>query len=182
MLFKGKKHEIEVHTKSRSTGIKLSRERLEKHLQLAGLFSQIQLAEKIADAEGILSPPRHSISRAFLEKPVSQRTVTRIALALNTEEYELYQTSSQYLVKPSSSAYSDSHDMAEEKRERNKKHFQYSLSNILFASFAVALIAIIFRNEVPFMGDRGVLKSSDDISTIVTLPLVHLAMDYQSFL
>lgn len=74
----------------RRRGIRASRARLSRALAGAGLKTQAQLAERIADLEGLESVPKDLVSRAFRELPVEARSLERIARALDVDAVELY--------------------------------------------------------------------------------------------
>jgi len=77
---------------SRKRGVIASRSKLDKAMLIVGLKTQSNLAEKIAQLEGIKTPPKDMVNRAFRQQPVEQRSLERIAIALNVESYELYLT------------------------------------------------------------------------------------------
>ena len=76
----------------RRRGIIASRARLAHALADAGLKTQAALADRMADLEGLDTPPRDAVSRAFRELPVDAHTLERIAKALDVEAYSLYRT------------------------------------------------------------------------------------------
>ena len=71
--------------KTRKRGIRASRERLEMALLKAGIRTQAALAERMAEAEGLSSPPKDTVNRVFREEPVSPATLARIARILGIE-------------------------------------------------------------------------------------------------
>lgn len=62
----------------------------------AGIKTQASLAEKIAENEGIETPPKDTVNRAFREEKVSPATISRIALVLNVTSESLYQDEEQF--------------------------------------------------------------------------------------
>lgn len=76
----------------RKRGIRASRARLTHALTAAGLRTQAALAERIADLEGLESPPRDLVNRAFRELPVELQSLERIGRALGVEAWTLYRT------------------------------------------------------------------------------------------
>lgn len=86
------------HSASRRRGITASRARLTRALTDAGLRTQAALAERIADLEGLDTPPRDVVSRAFREMPVDAQTVERIARALDVEAFTLYKTADELVL------------------------------------------------------------------------------------
>lgn len=58
----------------------------------AGLKTQAALAERIADIEGLDTPPKDVVNRVFREQPVDLATLERVARALQTPAYQLYLT------------------------------------------------------------------------------------------
>jgi tetratricopeptide (TPR) repeat protein len=58
----------------------------------AGLKTQVALAERIADIEGLETAPKDVVNRVFRELPVDPTTVERVARALGVEAYSLYKT------------------------------------------------------------------------------------------
>lgn len=82
----------ELESRSRRRGVKASRTRLIRALAEAGLKTQAALAERIADLEGLDSPPKDIVNRVFREQAVDPATLERVARALGTESYKLYFT------------------------------------------------------------------------------------------
>ncbi|HEX7122056.1 MAG TPA: tetratricopeptide repeat protein, partial [Gemmatimonadaceae bacterium] len=78
---------------SRRRGVRASRAKLYRALSDAGLKTQAALAERIADQEGLESPPKDTINRVFRELPVEVQTLERVARALGVEAYSLYRSS-----------------------------------------------------------------------------------------
>ena len=77
----------------RKRGIQASRSKLTRALNEAGLASQIALAERIADLEGLETTPKDMVNRAFREQPVEARSLDRIARALEVDVHTLYKSS-----------------------------------------------------------------------------------------
>ena len=73
-------------------GVRASRVALSKALLQSGLKTQAALAARMAELEDLSSAPRDSVSRAFREKPVDTKTLTRIAAALSVDPHTLYLT------------------------------------------------------------------------------------------
>ena len=82
-----------MDAKSRKRGVKASRAKLHVAMLEAGIKTQAALAEKIADQEGLSSPPKDTVNRAFRQESVSPTSVARIAKALDVEAYTLYLSS-----------------------------------------------------------------------------------------
>ena len=76
-------------------GVRASRVALSRALLDSGLRTQVALAQLIAELEGLESPPKDSVSRAFREKAVDPGTIARIARALNVEPHLLYLSAEQ---------------------------------------------------------------------------------------
>ena len=76
-------------------GVRASRVALSRALLDSGLKTQVALAQLIAELEGLESPPKDSVSRAFREKAVDPGTIARIARALNVEPHALYLSAEQ---------------------------------------------------------------------------------------
>lgn len=74
----------------RVRGVKASRSKLEKALLNAGIRSQAELAQLIADKEGLAMPPKDLVSRTFRQNNVSHNTIARIAQVLNIPPHTLY--------------------------------------------------------------------------------------------
>ncbi len=85
---------MKMDKRIRKRGIKASREKLEIAMLNAGIKTQASLAEKIAEMENLLSPPKDTINRVFREEYVSPKTITRIAKVLIVEPGSLYLTNS----------------------------------------------------------------------------------------
>lgn len=81
-----------IQGKPRQRGVRASRAKLERALHRAGLKTQAALAEKIAEREDIVSPPKDLVSKAFREILVEPQSLERIAAALDVPAYTLYQT------------------------------------------------------------------------------------------
>jgi tetratricopeptide (TPR) repeat protein len=78
--------------RSRRRGVRASRAKLMRALMDAGLKTQAALAERIADLEGLETPPKDVVNRVFREQPVDLATLERVARALQTPAYQLYLT------------------------------------------------------------------------------------------
>ena len=78
--------------KRRKRGICASRPKLEIAMLEAGIRTQTQLADRIAEQENRSVPPRDTVNRAFREEAVSPATISRIARALGVEPERLYKT------------------------------------------------------------------------------------------
>lgn len=76
-------------------GVRASRVALSRALLESGLKTQVAIAQQIAETEGLESPPKDSVSRAFREKPVDPVTISRIARALKVEPHLLYLSAEQ---------------------------------------------------------------------------------------
>lgn len=76
----------------RVRGVKASRSKLEKALLNAGIRSQAELAQLIAEREDLATPPKDLVSRTFRQNNVSHNTVARIALVLDVPPHTLYLT------------------------------------------------------------------------------------------
>jgi len=74
----------------RKRGIRASRSKLDMAMLEAGIRTQCELADKIAERENRPNPPRDTINRAFREEPVSPATLSRIALVLGVTPDSLY--------------------------------------------------------------------------------------------
>ncbi len=94
----------ETEARSRRRGVKASRTKLIRALADAGLKTQAALAERIADLEGLDSPPKDIVNRVFREQPVDPATLERVARALGTESYKLYFTADEAAETSSASA------------------------------------------------------------------------------
>jgi len=79
-----------MDTRSRKRGIKASRERLELAMLNAGVKTQAELSDKIAEHEGLACPPKDTVNRAFRQQFVSPATIARIAHILQVPPEKLY--------------------------------------------------------------------------------------------
>ena len=86
-----------MDAKSRKRGVIASRAKLHAAMLDAGIKTQTALADKIADLEGLASPPRDTVNRAFRQESVSPASIARIANALNVDAYTLYLSSKEQL-------------------------------------------------------------------------------------
>lgn len=75
---------------TRKRGVRASRTRLYRALADAGLKTQVALAERIADLEGLDAAPKDVVNRVFRELPVELHTLERIARALEVDAWTLY--------------------------------------------------------------------------------------------
>ena len=80
----------------RNRGIRASRTKLAHALTEAGLKTQVALAERIADIEGLETAPKDVVNRVFRELPVDPTTVERVARALGVDAYSLYKTADEH--------------------------------------------------------------------------------------
>jgi tetratricopeptide (TPR) repeat protein len=76
----------------RRRGVRASRTKLAHALTEAGFRTQVALAERIADIEGLDSAPKDVVNRVFRELPVDPTTIERVARALGVEAHTLYKT------------------------------------------------------------------------------------------
>ncbi|OKY28011.1 lipopolysaccharide assembly protein LapB [Thalassotalea sp. PP2-459] len=81
------------NNQSRKRGIKASRQKLDAAMLAVGLKTQTALAKKIAEQEGLATPPKDMVNRAFRQLPVEPISLERIAEALCVPAYQLYLTS-----------------------------------------------------------------------------------------
>ena len=81
----------------RKRGVQASPAKLRKALIEAGIKTQAELAEKIADLEGLDNPPRGLVNKVFQGKAVDVVSLERVARALQTESWLLYKNSDEYL-------------------------------------------------------------------------------------
>jgi len=79
-----------VDTRNRKRGVKASRAKLEVAMLEAGVRTQAELSDKIAEHEGLAFPPKDTINRAFRQHFVSPATVARIAHILQVSPESLY--------------------------------------------------------------------------------------------
>lgn len=77
-------------TATRQRGVRASRPKLEKRLREAGLKSQADLARRMADMEGLHTPPKDLVNRVFRQQKVEYASLERVARALEIDSYELY--------------------------------------------------------------------------------------------
>jgi len=82
----------EPESRSRRRGVRASRIKLTRALADAGLKTQAALADRIADLEGLESPPKDVVNRVFREQAVDPATLERIARALGIDAFKLYLT------------------------------------------------------------------------------------------
>ena len=75
---------------TRQRGVRASRPKLEKTLREAGLKSQADLARRMADIEGLDTPPRDLVNRVFRQQKVEYASLERVARALQVDSYALY--------------------------------------------------------------------------------------------
>ena len=78
----------------RKRGIRASRPKLEMAMLSAGIRSQSELAERMAEHEGLVFPPRDTVSRAFRGIPISPTSLARIARILGVEPDQLCEAAS----------------------------------------------------------------------------------------
>ncbi|WP_138379058.1 hypothetical protein [Luteithermobacter gelatinilyticus] len=80
------------NSRVRNRGIRASRVLLEKALSQSDLEkkTQIALANRIADLEGLEAAPKDLVNKVFRERPVDPQTLERIARALGVEARDLY--------------------------------------------------------------------------------------------
>ncbi len=81
--------------RTRKRGVCASRARLNSALAAAGLKTQSALAVRIAEIEGLDTPPRDLVNRVFRERPVDPLSLERIARALAVEAHTLYLSSAE---------------------------------------------------------------------------------------
>lgn len=81
------------NNQSRKRGIRASRHKLDAAMLAIGLKTQTALAKKIAEQEGLATPPKDMVNRAFRQLPVEPISLERIAEALCVPAYQLYLTS-----------------------------------------------------------------------------------------
>lgn len=81
--------------RSRRRGVIASRRRLDRAMSQAGFRTQVALAERMAEREGLDSPPTYLVSRVFREQPVDPTSLERVAATLGVESHTLYRTSSE---------------------------------------------------------------------------------------
>lgn len=91
----------EPESRVRRRGVRASKTRLLRALTEAGLKTQAALAERIADLEGLDTPPKDVVNRVFREQPVDPVTLERVARALGTEAYKLYLSGAEPALEPS---------------------------------------------------------------------------------
>ena len=84
----------------RNRGIRASRAKLAHALTEAGLKTQVALAERIADIEGLDAAPKDVVNRVFRELPVDPTTIERVARALHVDAYTLYKTADEEELAP----------------------------------------------------------------------------------
>ena len=77
----------------RKRGVRASRAKLTAALTACGLRTQAALAERIADLEGLDTPPKDVVNRIFRELPAEATSLARVARALGVEAHTLYLTS-----------------------------------------------------------------------------------------
>src|SRR3546814_17311859 len=77
---------------SRKRGVRASRLKLYQALTDAGLKTQVALAVRIADLEGLDEVPRDLVNRVFREQPVEMASLERVARGLGVQAYTLYKT------------------------------------------------------------------------------------------
>ena len=92
----------------RKRGIRASRPKLEMAMLDAGIRSQSELAERMAELESLVFPPRDTVSRAFRGIPISPTSLARIARVLGVEPDQLCETPSGAEGRASDSATSSS--------------------------------------------------------------------------
>lgn len=130
----------------RKRGIQASRSKLTRALNEAGLASQIALAERIADIEGLETTPKDMVNRAFREQPVEARSLDRIARALEVDVHTLYKSSQ------------DPVDASIEP-ESHQTRISSSKWLVAFAVLGILITALLARNwtERDVLADPSVL-------------------------
>ena len=78
--------------RKRVRGVIASRNKLEIAMLNAGIRSQSELAQQIAEKESLNSPPKDLVNRTFRQKRVSHQTITRIASVLGISPHSLFLT------------------------------------------------------------------------------------------
>lgn len=78
--------------RKRVRGVIASRNKLEIAMLNAGIRSQSELAQLIAEKESLNSPPKDLVNRTFRQKRVSHQTITRIASVLGISPHSLFLT------------------------------------------------------------------------------------------
>jgi len=153
----------------RVRGVKASRSKLEKALLNAGIRSQAELAQLIAEREGLATPPKDLVSRTFRQNNVSHNTIARIAQILDVAPHTLYLTQNEVEVateadevidnQSSSALVSPTQEMNEKPvpnpAEKNKSMFKLANRYIAMAALlSIGLIAIFWpgqdeQSEIP---------------------------------
>lgn len=86
----GSEHEAE---NKRRRGIQASPAKIRAALVASGLKTQAALAEKIADLEGLESPPKGLVNRVWRGEAVDPQSLERVARALGVPAWGLYRSS-----------------------------------------------------------------------------------------
>jgi tetratricopeptide (TPR) repeat protein len=81
-----------MDVRKRKRGIRASRAKLEAAMIKLGFETQAELANKIAELEGIEKPPKDLVSKVFREQAVSTHNLARIANALDVDAHTIYLT------------------------------------------------------------------------------------------
>src|SRR3546814_1529012 len=105
---------------SRKRGVRASRLKLYQALTDAGLKTQVALAVRIADLEGLDEVPRDLVNRVFREQPVEMASLERVARGLGVQAYTLYKTA----------------DDQDREFARSEQH-QSELQSLMLISYAV---------------------------------------------
>ncbi|MGB3726127.1 MAG: tetratricopeptide repeat protein [Glaciecola sp.] len=136
--------------RKRKRGIKASRVKLEAAMIKAGLGTQSELAQKIAQQENIAKPPKDLVSKVFREQAVSTHNLTRIANALGVAVHSIYLTRddsefSEVVATQSSMGTHDSDNTSNDHNNNNQYNTRASssLSNKFLWIVLTALIVVL---------------------------------------
>lgn len=170
----------------RVRGVKASRSKLEKALLNAGVRSQAELAQLIAEREGLATPPKDLVSRTFRQNNVSHNTIARIALILDVAPHTLYLTqneveavsnssesiNSDVLSAPAPNDQDTNQAPAFSPAVNNKttQHKHYRIYTVITALLCIGLIALFWHGQDEQSGISPLLAKATNRKVMIIPP------------
>lgn len=152
---------------TRQRGVRASRARLEHHMLRAGIKSQAELARKIADAEGLDSPPKDLVNRIFRQHKVEYSSLERVASILQVEAYKLYLNSEDESKQPA--ATDNTHQSAAPSAPASRRRFQYAALAGIIALLVIA--ALYATRSGPTLQNMAAIDA-EELPESLLVPLV----------
>jgi len=128
----------------------------------AGFRTQVALAERIAELEGLDAAPKDIVNRVFRELPVEFTTLERVARALDVEAYTLYRTTTD-------AARQDFQESTGPQQKLPKLNLALALAVALAVLFAVVWNGPWFENESLPFAETGSDSGSSAAGTVLDL-------------